>query len=386
MRVLFTFAGNSGHFQPLVPIARAAEGAGHTVAVTGRPLMVPKIEAAGFSGYPTGGDDGGEPVRLPLRPLDQAGEDRDFREGFARRMAAERAGDVLALARRWRPDVLVCEDADYGALIAAELLGLPYATVLAAAAGQYLPTAELVEPLGDVRARYGLPPDPGLAMLSRYLVLSPAPLSFRDPEFPVPPTLHAMRPAALEPPNPADVAAAPDWLRELDGTVPVVYVTLGTVYNTESGDLFARIVTGLRELPVRLVVTVGEHIDPAELGPQPGNVHIARYVPQALVLPRASAVVSHAGSGTVLGALAYGLPLVLLPLGADQLRNARRCEQLGVGRVLEAYRSTPRSIRDAVATVLAEPGYRHAARTVRDEIARLPGPEHAARLITGLVR
>lgn len=75
----------------------------------------------------------------------------------------------------------------------------------------------------------------------------------------------------------------PEWLTRLD-SAPTVYATLGTIYNMESGDIFQRVLAGLRSLPLNLIVTVGRDIDPAEFGPQPANVHIERYA-QALLLP-----------------------------------------------------------------------------------------------------
>jgi MGT family glycosyltransferase len=129
---------------------------------------------------------------------------------------------------------------------------------------------------------------------------------------------------------------------------------------------------------------VGRHLDPAEFGPQPANVHIERYIPQALILPHCDAVVSHGGSGSVIGALAHGLPMVLIPMGADQPVNAARCAELGVGRVLDAMTATPQDVRDAVSTVLVDPTYRQAAERMRDEIAALPGPAHAVKLLEQL--
>ena len=84
------------------------------------------------------------------------------------------------------------------------------------------------------------------------------------------------------------------------------------------------------------------------------------------------------------GALAYGVPLVVLPMGADQPMNAARVEALGVGLVLDAIGSAPEDIRGAVRRVLDDPAYRRAAGRVRDEVAALPGPEHAVSLIEGL--
>jgi MGT family glycosyltransferase len=164
-----------------------------------------------------------------------------------------------------------------------------------------------------------------------------------------------------------------------------VYFTLGTVFNLESGDLFARVLAGLRDLPINVIATVGREIDPAEFDPQPANIRIERYIPQTVILPLCAAVVSHGGSGSVIGALAHGLPSVLIPMGADQPLNAARCAALGVGLALDAVAATPEAIRAAVATVLENPGYRAAAERLRDEIAALPGPEHAVRLLEQLV-
>jgi UDP:flavonoid glycosyltransferase YjiC (YdhE family) len=343
--------------------------------------MVPAVEALGFPAFPAGSDRGGIPERKPLVALDTEREERAMHNGFVRRIAGERARDILPLCDEWQPDVLVCEETDFGAMVVAERCRIPAATVIVIAAGSLVRKELIAEPLNELRAAYGLPPDPDLAMLSRHLVLSPVPPSFRDPAFPLPATAQAIRPFSLD----QDDGPTPAWLVDLPAA-PTVYVTLGTVFHVESGDLFSRLLAGLRDLPLSVVLTVGREIDPAELGPQPANVRVERWIPQAAVLPRCDLVVSHGGSGSVIGALAYGLPMVLLPMGADQPYNAARCTELGVGRVLDAVAATPETIREAVSAVLADPAYRRAAKRIREEIASLPGPEFAVSLLEGLVR
>ena len=290
MRILFAFTGGRGHVEPLLPLAHAAAAAGHTVAFGGRPSILPAVEELGFEAYPT------EPARkpperIPLQPLDPEREARDFRDGFVLR-ARERAPGVEALCRDWRPDVLVGEETHYGALLAAERLGLPFASVLVLAAGT-LGTPELIGgPVNEVRTELGLPADPGATMLSNRLVLAPLPPRYRDPAFPLPAATVHYRPFERVP-------------QRHDGT-PSVYVTLGTVFNLESGDLFARVLAGVRELAVEVVATVGDGIEPAELGELPAHFRVERFVPQAEILPRSSVVVSHGGSGSVLGSLAHG--------------------------------------------------------------------------------
>ncbi len=382
MRFLFTFAGGSGHFEPLVPIARAAEAAGHTVAVAGQPAMIPAIEAAGFTAFATAGDTlSSTPERLPLLRLDLDREDRSLRESFAGRLARARATAILALCDAWQPDLLVCDEIDFGAMVAAERLGLPYATVLVIAAGSFVRKEVVGERLNELRADHGLPPDPELAMLSHYLILSPFPPSYRDPAFPLPATAHSIRPLTL---GATQNDTAPPWKAYQNGA-PTVYFTLGTVFNVESGDLFERVLAGLRDLPINVIATVGRGIDPAEFGPQPANVQIAQYIPQSMVLPHCAAVVSHGGSGSVMGALAHGLPMVLIPMGADQPYNAARCAALGVARILDAVEATPETVRASVAMVLADPAYRRAAKRLQDEIAALPEPTQAVMLLERLV-
>jgi UDP:flavonoid glycosyltransferase YjiC (YdhE family) len=381
VRILFTFAGGNGHFAPLVPIARAAAAAGHTLAFAGQSAMLAEVEAAGFTMFVTGGATvSSNPQITALLELDAEREDRALSEGYAGRIARERADALLALCAEWRPDVLVCDEIDFGCMVIAERLGLPHATVLVIAAGSFVRPSLLAEPLNRLRAAHGLPPDPGLAMLSRHLVLSPFPPSYRDPAFPLPPTAHSIQPVTS---SAAQREGAPSWITQLNGA-PMVYFTLGTVFNLESGDLFTRVLAGLGGLPINVIATVGREIDPAQFGPQPTNIRIERYIPQAAILPACAAVVSHGGSGSVMGALAHGLPSVLIPMGADQPLNAARCAALGVGLALDAVAATPESVRAALTTVLENPAYRAAAERLRDEIAALPGPEYAVGLLEQL--
>jgi UDP:flavonoid glycosyltransferase YjiC (YdhE family) len=78
--------------------------------------------------------------------------------------------------------------------------------------------------------------------------------------------------------------------------------------------------------------------------------------------------------------------MLVIPLGADQPLNAARCERLGVAEVLDAVTATPGGVREAVWRVLADPTRREAAERLRDEIAGLPGPEHAVVLLERLAR
>ncbi len=381
MRILFTFVGGIGHYEPLVAIAQAAEARSHEVAFACRPSMTGIVEDDGFSAFATGPDVEDPSSIAPLAAPDAEREDRVLRDGFAGRTARRRAQDLVALCEDHRPDLVVSDEVDYGAFVAAERLDLVHATVLVLLTGSFARPGLLAGPLNELRAEHGLRPDPRLDMLSRHLVLAPFPPSVRDPSFPLPATAHCVRPAALER-RPEDVL--PPWVAGL-GHKPTVYVTLGTIFNMESGDLFPRLLAGLRELPINLVATVGRQIDPDVFGAQPPHVHIERFIPQSTLLPLCDLVVSHGGSGSVIGALAHGLPMVLLPMGADQPHNARRCQELGLAEVLDPVQASPAGVRDATAAVLREASYRQRAEQMRAEIAALPDASAAMDLLERLV-
>jgi UDP:flavonoid glycosyltransferase YjiC (YdhE family) len=160
-----------------------------------------------------------------------------------------------------------------------------------------------------------------------------------------------------------------------------VYLTLGTIFPQESGDLFQRALAGLVSLEARVTVTTGGAIAAAELGDQPPSVRVERFLPLSEVLTDSDLVVSHGGSGTVVAALAVGRPQVLLPMGADQLNTAERCRQLGVGISLDAYSCTPGEVADSVATVLRTPQFGLNTERLADEARALPDAECGASLL-----
>ena len=378
MRILFTFIGGLGHFHPLAPVARAAAAAGHEVAVAGSGGLVAHVAAAGFQTFATSAprSSAAEPPQrdmTSLVPVDMRTAEIEFAENFANKGARRHATALQQHIRAWRPDVVVRDEADLGSAVAAEVLGIPTATVLVLAAGMLVRPDLVSGPLATLRAEHGLPPDPGLAMLTRGLVLSPFPPSFRSPASPVPipETAFAFRPDNRVPITPRSSRKR-------------VYVTLGTVFNSGSGDLFERLLTGLADIDADVLVTVGRDIDPADFGVQPDHVRIERFIPQAEVLRDTDLVVSHGGSGSLMATLAHGIPSVLLPLGADQPHNARRAEELGLARSLDAATATPETIRQSVSEGLDDQAALERARRVANEIDGLPGVEGTVPLLEAL--
>jgi UDP:flavonoid glycosyltransferase YjiC (YdhE family) len=350
VRILFAFAGGQGHLDPLVPLARAAVAAGHDVAMTGRAELLDSIEARGFAALESPGDQPDPAARMPLKAYDPADEERALREWYAGTLARRRAEALTVLAREWGAGAIVRDEVDYGALVAAERLGLPSACVLVIAAASFLREGIADERVAWLRDQHGLAGPP-----PEETVLSPFPPSVREA-----PGAFAFR--GGDPP-----AAGGD----------VLYLTLGTVFNAESGDLLPRALAGVRELGLPVVVTTGRQIDPAELGPQPPHVRVQRWIPQDELLPRCRAVVSQGGSGIAMGAMAHGLPSVLLPVGADQPHTAARVAELGAAVVLDPIGATPADVAGAVRRVLDDPSFAAAAARVRAEILALPSAGEA---------
>ena len=89
--------------------------------------------------------------------------------------------------------------------------------------------------------------------------------------------------------------------------------------------------TALEGYDGTVIATTGRRLDPDELGPLPANVVVEEFVPQAALLERADLLVSHSGSGTMLGGLVHGVPQVALPRGTDQPQNAALLARAGAG-------------------------------------------------------
>jgi UDP-glucoronosyl and UDP-glucosyl transferase len=278
------------------------------------------------------------------------------------------ADSLLELARDWRPDLVVHDDSEQGTWIAAERLGIPHVSLQATAwrgAGMRLSA----EPLGRLRERLGLPPDPDLARWHRHGYLTTRPSLLQNPDDLVPPTSIPLQPIALD----GTDDPTPSWLSTRDPSRPRVAVTLGTILPGRL-DAMEAILAGLERLDVEVVATVGPGLDPASLGDRPDHVRVERYVPMSRLLATVDALVFHGGSGTMLAALAHGVPLVVLPVAADQPENADRCAAAGVGIVLEPSARTAGDIAAATGAVLADRRHRDATARVREHLETMPSP------------
>jgi MGT family glycosyltransferase len=283
-------------------------------------------------------------------------------------------GDLRRIAEEWRPDVMMRDRSEYAAWVVGDAVG---AVVVTLTFGRLPQPAFEIDAAGDalrdLRRTQGLGPDLGTLFAGPVLV--PAPRSYVDPAELVLPTVSFVQPV---PHDGAGGSELPGWVSDL-GARPVVYVTLGNIINRDYR--FRPFVEALGSEPVDVIVTVGRSVDPASFGPLPENLHVEQYIPNSLLLPHVDAVVCHGGFNTVMGALAFGRPLVLAPITADQPIHARRCAALGAGRVINSEAMAPTEIRSATRAVLDDSSYREAAAQLQREIAALPDIHATAAIV-----
>ncbi|QFZ17885.1 glycosyltransferase [Saccharothrix syringae] len=324
MRVLFVALGSVGHTYPLIPLATAARDAGHEVHfATGEEVHAP-LAANGLR---------------PFRPADV------FYEVYAEDLAPE--------LDRLRPDLVVHEWGVPGAAVAAHRAGIPglwhgFGRMVPKGIGLELPTETT-----------GVPALPHVDI---------CPPSLQDRDF-----LSSQERVELRPVPFAEPAGPP--VRRTSR--PLVHLTLGTAFGTP--ELLTAAITGLAALDVDVVVATGR-VRPDLLTAVPDHVDVRRWVPQAHLLPHVDLVVHHGGSGTTLGALAFGVPQLLLPQGADQFANADAVSAAGAGlRLLPGEQDAGAVAEHARRLLAADGDHRDAARGIAEEIARMPSPDDVAR-------
>jgi len=156
------------------------------------------------------------------------------------------------------------------------------------------------------------------------------------------------------------------WTLPSDGN-PLVLVAMSSTFQDQTGSL-RRVIAALSALPVQGIVTTGPAIDASALNAAP-NVTVLAHAPHREVLQHAAAVVTHGGHGTVVKALAAGVPMVLLPHGRDQGDTAVRVTARGAGIALKRTADAD-TIAAAIRNVLQQPTYRAAAQQLGTEIRR----------------
>lgn len=382
MRMLFATTAGAGHFGPLVPFADACLRAGHDVLVAGHAGAAPLVARAGHAFRPLAEPSHEEVARFRAGqhglPPGQAMA-RALTDLYIRLYGGAALPDMVTAIEDWRPDVVVRESAEVSSMVAADRLGVPHAEVCVGlssqAADRLLPLA--APRLDELRATVGLPRGAG-AHAAR---LTLAPRSLDDPSPQPPASVRRFRERAG-----TGAGSLPDGWGDPDA--PLVYVSFGTEVPSPSRDyfpgLYRRAIDALADLPVRVLVTIGTRREPAELGPLPPSVRVEQWVPQAGVMRAATATVTHGGAGSVLAALAAGVPMAVIPLFADQPLNAARVAERGAGIVLDGADGSLPTLGETVRTLIADARYGERAARIAGEIRALPPVDDAVDVLAAI--
>jgi UDP:flavonoid glycosyltransferase YjiC (YdhE family) len=391
MRILFCSTAGAGHIGPLLPVARSHAARDHEVLFLLPPEGRSVAEDAGFAVHEAPQPDPVEfaTIQDAIRRDPTTQSVLINRDYFGRLCTEATLPAAERLCAEWKPDLVLHEAAEYASALAAHRAGIPHVQVAIGLAG--VEWSALHHLSGDALVAFE-PDAVRIIEESPYLTRLPegldpsgyaTTLRYRDPE----------EQSAADDDEPLDLSAfAPE------GT-SLVYATLGSMAghtgNWSPGayrlllDAFARLERSHPE--IRVLLTLGRSLDPATLGAIPGNTQAVPWVPQDRAFAAAKAVVSHGGSGTAYGALAYGLPCVFLPLFADQPYNAKVIAGAGAAIQIDTGELRKRGmpvaaepadrarltalaeeIADALAAVVGDPAYAARARELGAQLNALP--------------
>ena len=406
-RYLFAIIDGGGTVPADTSVMRALVERGHDVRVLADSVLAPDIETTGAEHVPWER----APQRRDLDPQSVIMRDWDtktpfqafarVRDGAMTGPAALFAADVRAELQRRPADVVVGNFFVFGAQIAAEAEGVPFAflvsNLLSFRGSGTPPLGPGLKPargplgrardaainrmmsrlfdkgldqLNEARRENGLRPIGSVLenfeRADRLLLLTSR--AFEYECYSPPPNVRVVGPRLDDP------AWAGDWTPPA-GDGPLVLVGMSSTY-MDHGGVLQRVTTALGELPVRGLVTTGPSVALDEIE-APENVTVVERAPHSEVLRHAAAVVTHAGHGTVIKALAAGVPVVAIPLGRDQLDNAARVAHHGAGLRLKP-KAQPEAIARAVRRVLDEPSFAAGAQRLADAIAADTAEDRAA--------
>ena len=382
LRVYLGAFGDPGHAFPMLALGEALVARGHAVALQTWRRWEEHAVAAGMT-FAAAPEYQVFPTReRPLKPYEAV---------------VRAARETVPSVREFAPDIAVADILTAAPALAAELCGVPVATLVPhlhpwaapgfppysfgarlprTAAGAWLwrrfdgAVAKGLEQgrreYNDSRARLGLPPLAEVHTgLSRALTLI---ATLPQLEYPRrwEPWLRVVGPLLWEPPG--------ERVEPPPGDEPVVLVAPSTSQDPQQRLLSAALV-GLARAPVRVIAS-SNGVDPPV--PVPGNAVLVPWMSYARSMPAADVVVTHGGHGTLVRALSCGCALVVCPAAGDMAENAARADWAGVAVRLPRRLLGPRALRLAVARALGDARIRARARAVAAWIAEHDGARAAA--------
>jgi len=395
VRILASVLPGLGHLNPMVPLLRELAGRGHEVEVVVPPPFTPYVERVGLRA-------------AGLGPEWTEAQIDDVYPGWHDLVGAAQLIVWTEFATRFephlreyveaaRPDVIVHDHFEFAAWLVGERLGIPwvpYAMTARALDPVLLALTEATDAVNTMREAAGLPPEEGQCSGAQWLYLDALPPSLTSGLLPPGPTVHHVRHVADD--RTGSTTGLPATVVDRRGDRPLVYVTLGTIFN-RAATVMARLIAGAGRVDADVLVTVGEHGSIPESIPP--NVTVERYVPQAELYPHLSAVVCHGGFGTAFGSIAHSLPVTSAPIAADQPLNAALIAMVGAGcnlatglpegamfPILDEGEPDPDAVAAAIEQMIEDETMRASAARLADEMASGRTVVEAADLVEQVVQ
>jgi UDP:flavonoid glycosyltransferase YjiC (YdhE family) len=393
-RILLGAFGDPGHAFPMIALGRSLAARGHDVTLQTWTRWQADVEGEGLTFAPAP-----EYQVFPNGP-----EPLDFYEAVV-----HATRDTLPLLRELSPEVVVADILTLAPALAAELEGIPRATLIPhvhphgepgfpiysvgarlprTAAGRALWRAGQRplrrglalgrEQLNDTRSRLGLPPiDRVHGGISPELVILG---TFPQLEYPRswPEHVHVVGPLMWEPAT-EEVELPPPRFATDGRPEPLVLIAPSTAQDSQHRLLHAAI-EGLADAPLRVIATWNRRL-PSRPLPLPANTRLVPWLSYSRTMPLCDVVVCHAGHGTLLRALSSGCSVLACPAVGDMNENAARLDWAGAGLRLPRRFVSPRSIRLAVERLLEEPSFPERAREMAAWAAAHDAGAQAAALV-----
>ena len=363
-RIVFVTWNGGGNLLPALGIARELDRRGHSVAFLGQETQRNAVEAArlAFTGYQHGADQSGAP---------QTAAERLRLLILGTWLNTSLADDLAAMLASEPADGVVIDCMLAGVLARSGEYGLPATALVPGLFQSILPVRDAMLQFGNqLRTQAGLIPLDTAAMTweNKDLVLVTTLRELDGVTADPAPYVRYVGPVFDWPPAPSDWQLP--W--PSGDPRPLVLVSLSTMPGQDSAADLQHALDAAGGLDARVLASTGPI--PRRALTAAANTVLFPFIPHQAVLPHASLIISHGGHGTVIAALAHGVPLVCVPgAGADQPIVAARVAALGAGTTVS--RQAPvGELRDAACDVMATATFRAAAR----ELARLIAPERGA--------
>ena len=370
MRLLLTTLPLVGHVRAMLPVAQAIRRAGHDALLCGPASLEPVV---GGTGVPMLATAGTGQIARRLRDLADHG---DLASGDADRFIEELTTEILPYqvvpdemaavedaVARWRPDVIVRDCCDFGALLEGELLGIPSVSVATVSGAADFLHPAITAALNARRREYGLAEDNSGERAYALLHANLTPPWLDDGELRVP---NARFYRYAPPASHRDML--PDWVVSMPAHRPVVYLSFGTMVTNFRvlRPVIEMIIEALSGADVSLVVS-GSGLPELYGGKVPEAIVVPE-VCQWLMLECADLFITHGGFNSVREALGAGVPMIGIPTNPEAAHTISCCTKIGCATILDWRDMTVQAVRSACAQALgsaSRQAARHAAMRMR---------------------